>query len=260
MDTIKGIGFDLFDTLISVESEAFKGSFEKLMQSLKTNGFNPDEDAFRKTYREEAVRFMTEAKKSGRETHNRFWIHAALQRHGYDIQPDDRRIEEAICDYFSVFISFSRLIPDVIAVLSSLKDRYRLGLLSNFTHAPTVRRILDHHGLSPFFDVILISDEIGYRKPHPAVFENLVQQLDLDRKRILFVGDDPEADVGGAEKAGLRPVWMTYVRDTKTRLAENDPKTNDRIQQIKDSKTPVISRLKDLLTMLTLTRVDSEMR
>ncbi len=253
MDTIKGIGFDLFDTLVTIEPVAFNGSFEKLLQSLKENGFKLDKDEFRNTYREEAIRFINEAKKSGKETHNRFWICAALTRLGYDIQPEDGRITKAVDDYFSLFFSLCRLIPDVIATLSSLKDRYRLGLLSNFTHAPVVRKILDHLDLSTFFDVILISDELGYRKPHPLVFETLIRQLGVERKRILFVGDDLEADVCGAEQAGLRPVWMTYVRDHKTPATGYYSKNNDGIQQIRDSKTPRISHLKDLFTILNLT-------
>jgi len=101
-------------------------------------------------------------------------------------------------------------------MLETLKGKYRLGLLSNFTHAPAALRIIDHMGLSPFFDVVLISGQIGYRKPHPSVFRRLVESLCVNGGETLYVGDDPEADINGALRAGLQPVWFTYARGKKT--------------------------------------------
>jgi putative hydrolase of the HAD superfamily len=59
----------------------------------------------------------------------------------------------------------------------------------------------------------LISGELGYRKPHPEVFRELVEGLGVERETMLYVGDDPEPDITGALQAGIRPVWTTYVRD-----------------------------------------------
>ena len=53
-------------------------------------------------------------------------------------------------------------------MLGELKERYRLGLLSNFTHAPAAKEIIDGVGLASLFDVVLISGDLGYRNPHPS--------------------------------------------------------------------------------------------
>jgi FMN phosphatase YigB (HAD superfamily) len=95
-------------------------------------------------------------------------------------------------------------------MLVSLAGQYRLGLVSNFTHPPAVEQILARVGLERFFDEILISGRLGVRKPHPAIFSELTRLLVLAAEEIVFVGDELQADIIGAQKAGMRAVWMTY--------------------------------------------------
>jgi HAD superfamily hydrolase (TIGR01549 family) len=94
------------------------------------------------------------------------------------------------------------------AVLEDLGARYRLGLVSNFDHAPTARQILADHGLARRFDPIVISEEVGRRKPHPAIFELALGAAGVRADEALFVGDSLADDVAGAHGAGLRVVWI----------------------------------------------------
>src|SRR5439155_9235244 len=80
------------------------------------------------------------------------------------------------------------------AVLNDLGGRYRLGLVSNFDHAPTARRILADHGIARCFDPIVISDEVGRRKPHPAIFAVALRAIDVRADEALFVGDSVTDD------------------------------------------------------------------
>ena len=215
MNHISAIGFDLFNTLITVEPQTLIDAIERLIQGLKKGGLHLDEESFKKAYRESAISFIEEAKQNGLETHNRFWISSALKNQGYDIHPDDPRIKSVVGCYFSAFYPHCHLIPDTKEMLRTLKVGYRLGLLSNFTHGPAARIIIDRVGLRPFFDVVLISGEIGYRKPHPLVFRRLLEHLGVKKEQLLYIGDDPEPDIHGACRAGIQPVWTAYVRDQK---------------------------------------------
>ena len=78
MKHITGIGFDLFNTLITVDAPALEKGLNRLMRSLLKSGFAFDNAAFNQAYREAALRFVEQARQDGRETHNRFWISAAL--------------------------------------------------------------------------------------------------------------------------------------------------------------------------------------
>ncbi len=213
MNQIKAIGFDLFNTLITVEPQTLGEAMGRLFKSLTNDGFELDEESFKQRYRQAASRFLEETRREGRETHNRFWISAALNNMGYNVPPGDPRIAEAVEGYFSAFYPHCRLVPGTKEMLESLSGTYRIGLLSNFTHAPAAREILKTVGLTPFFERVLISGELGFRKPHRLVFDRLIESLEVEGNHILYVGDDPESDIMGAIKAGIQPVWTTYVRD-----------------------------------------------
>jgi putative hydrolase of the HAD superfamily len=246
MDKIKAIGFDLFNTLITADSQALIDAMSRLTQSLQQSGLALELDAFKKAHRDAALRFIKETRQHGKETHNRFWISAALETQGHHVLPDDPIIAKAVEAYFSAFPEHIQLIPGTSEMLGTLKGRYRLGLLSNFTHAPAARAVIDSVGLTPFFDVLIISGEIGYCKPHPSVFRRLVDQLGVKKGQILFVGDDLLPDITGASQAGLQPVWMTYVCDKNIPLS---PSTSSDEEMV-DDHVPVISTWQDLLDLL----------
>jgi HAD superfamily hydrolase (TIGR01549 family) len=97
-------------------------------------------------------------------------------------------------------------------VVSDLSGRVRLGIVSNFDHAPTVRDVLRRDDLVQFFDVVIVSDEVGWRKPHRVMFDTALQQLNVSPEEALFVGDNFELDVWGAAQVGLAAAWYTRGR------------------------------------------------
>ncbi len=247
MQPVSAIGFDLFNTLITVERHGLDEALIRLTRSLRTGGVPVAPDAFKAAHRKAALRFIEEARKDGKETHNRFWISAALRDMGYDIPPDDPRIAAAIDAYFSAFLDLCRPIPGTAEMLTALGDRYRIGLLSNFTHGPAARRIIERVGLGSYFPVMVISGEFGFRKPHPAVFRELVRRMGVPAEEMLYVGDDPDSDIAGAYGAGIRPVWSRYVRDRKIPFA---PGIGSEQGDRPGRDVPAISEWDDLLSLL----------
>ena len=244
---VKAIGFDLFNTLITVEPDTLVSAHKNLALRLQESGFEVAGDQFRQAHHDAALAFLEASRESGRETHNRFWISAALENQGFSVSPDDERISEAVDAYFSAFYPNCRLVPGTVEMLGTLQDSYRLGLLSNFTHGPAARKIIDYLGLAPFFETILISGELGYRKPHSFVFERLVEELGAEKKQTLYVGDDLEPDIEGALEAGLQPIWTTYVEDHNL---PTPPRILSRGSGIPDPSVLRISTWNDLLAYL----------
>ena len=222
MQKIKAIGFDLFNTLLTAKPNALPTAVERLIRSLQESGISFEQETFKEAHRKAAFRFIKETRTKGKETHNRFWISAALEELGTDLSPEDPRIENAVEAYFSAFFEYCELIPGTLRMLGTLKTRYRLGMLSNFTHAPAAKKLIGTLGLTSYFEDIIISGEIGYCKPHPIVFDELVEKMQAEREEILFVGDDPDADIGGALNAGIRPVWMTYANNKEIPFSSSD--------------------------------------
>jgi FMN phosphatase YigB (HAD superfamily) len=93
-------------------------------------------------------------------------------------------------------------------LLTDLAQRYRLAVVSNFDYSPTAVGILSDAGVAELFEAIVVSDEIGWRKPAPQIFEAALTRLGLPPGDALFVGDRPEIDVIGAQRLGIDTVWI----------------------------------------------------
>lgn len=94
------------------------------------------------------------------------------------------------------------------SLLREMGQRYRLGVVSNFDYSPTCRTILEREEIAHHFETIVISDEIGWRKPTPIIFETALQHLGLRPAEALFVGDRADIDVLGARAVGMPTAWI----------------------------------------------------
>lgn len=247
MNNITAIGFDLVNTLVIAEPGSLKKSMNALLNSLKKEGLSFKDSQFLDAYQNTIEKYIKKTRKDGKESHNRYWISEALHNVGYEIPSYDGRISRAVQAYFTVFEKNFHPIPGTRRTLIKLRQRYHLGLLSNFTHAPAARAIMDKNGLSPFFDVILISGDLGYRKPHPIVFKELMEKMGVRNSEMIYVGDDPEPDLIGPKQVGIVPVWTTYVRDHTQTF---NPQLVPGLLNIPDFKVSTISDWEELFTLL----------
>jgi putative hydrolase of the HAD superfamily len=97
---------------------------------------------------------------------------------------------------------------DAYHVLETLKHHgIRLGLITNgFTIVQNAT--IDAIGIRNYLDVTIISEEIGLRKPDPAIFHKAVAVLGVEPEQAWYVGDHPESDMFGASQAGLTGIWL----------------------------------------------------
>jgi putative hydrolase of the HAD superfamily len=96
----------------------------------------------------------------------------------------------------------------LVDLLDWLGGRYRLGVVSNFDYTPTVHHILAEGGILSRFDAVVVSDAVGWRKPHRVIFETALATLGVRAEECLFVGDRPEIDVAGAKAMGMGAAWL----------------------------------------------------
>jgi putative hydrolase of the HAD superfamily len=97
--------------------------------------------------------------------------------------------------------------PGAAELLASLqREGYVLALASNYDHR--LHAVLA--GLTPLQSIqhVLISSEIGWRKPARGFFEALIRQAGATAEQILYVGDDRINDYDGARAAGLQAVLL----------------------------------------------------
>jgi 2-haloalkanoic acid dehalogenase type II len=100
--------------------------------------------------------------------------------------------------------------PGALPLLSSLRGRVRVGVVSNADVAflyPLLAR------LALPVEAAVCSEEVRAYKPHPRPFLVVLRWLGVSPEEALFVGDSPEEDVRGAKGVGLRTLWLN--RDGK---------------------------------------------
>ncbi len=106
--------------------------------------------------------------------------------------------------------------------LAAAADSGQVAICSNCSVPGLVERTLDRTDLAgDVLDVVVTSVDVGWRKPHPRIFEATVDALDVPLPALVHVGDDARTD-GGAERAGARSVLLadTPLSTVATRLRE----------------------------------------
>jgi putative hydrolase of the HAD superfamily len=105
-----------------------------------------------------------------------------------------------------------RLFPDVLPALTALAaEGWRHVLLTN--HVPELPGIVDHLGLTPHLHSLFNSAQTGYEKPHPQAFRNVLDHIGA-ADAVWMIGDNPTADVAGAEALGI-PAILARTDDPR---------------------------------------------
>lgn len=118
----------------------------------------------------------------------------------------DDRIDELFRFYIEEYARGWRFYDDVPPCLSAWKDR-PLGLISN-GDAAEQRCKIEALGLAGRFRPVVISGEIGIRKPHPEIFQEACQRAGRQPGDCIYVGDQLETDAHAAAAAGLVGIWL----------------------------------------------------
>lgn len=96
-----------------------------------------------------------------------------------------------------------------VKVLHQLHETHRLGIVSNiWSSSDLYLREFERVGIRNLFDIIIFSSDHSCIKPSPHIFAKAIEALDVDRSKIVFVGDSLKRDIAGAKAAGLSSVWI----------------------------------------------------
>ncbi len=120
-------------------------------------------------------------------------------------------MEEAVTAsrvYNEIYEANRRAVPGVSNLLLSIKNEgIRTGVVTNgFMEAQHEKlRICNLHHL---FDFVLISEEIGIRKPDAGIFERALQLAGAGSEEVLLIGDSWLTDIIGAFNCGIKVIWF----------------------------------------------------
>jgi HAD superfamily hydrolase (TIGR01662 family) len=218
---IQGTIFDLGSTLVRYTGswdEIVGPSIQALAQALRAAGLDLEFEAFQRAFRDELIDRHQARAAQVTETTTLEILRGVLDAIAPD-HLDDAALTEALRSFYALSETRWEPMPGVFELLTALQSEgMRLGIISNAGDEPNVQRMIDNASLRAYFDPILVSAAEGIRKPHPRLFEKVLQQWGLAADRVIMVGDTLGADVLGARNAGCHSIWLTAQAESP----END--------------------------------------
>lgn len=212
---IEAVIFDLDDTLISwskptIEWEAFHlGRTEKIRNYLVAGGYSlPEAEEFHAFIRDRFNQIWDDARG--------VWVIPSVGEIMHQILIDLNVAAEkvdmrAFLEQYNWGV-FPGVVPyeDTHEVLEELRRRdYKIGLVTNSIFPMWMRDVeLEEYDILQYLDARITSGDVGYLKPHPEIYERILEMLEVRPEQAVFVGDRPENDIAGANEAGLTSVLI----------------------------------------------------
>lgn len=105
----------------------------------------------------------------------------------------------------------SRLMPHAKEILTYLRPKYKMYILSNgFTELQS--RKMQSAGIAHYFDGMILSEDIGVNKPNPAIFTHALRVAESTAEESLMIGDNYEVDIEGAQRVGIDQVFYNISK------------------------------------------------
>lgn len=215
--TIKGILFDLYGTLINIETdENLDEIFRGIGHYLTYHGVYLSRTEVRERYWEILKRQKNESAEEYPEINVEAIWDSFLDNEGIVAGVDRRKLAIILAQMFRG-ISRKRLVlyPDVKKVLDELKAVYPLALVSDAQPCfalPEIRAV----GLEGYFDPIVISAYHEYRKPDPRLYLQALKAMELDADEAIYIGNDMFRDIFGAQRVGLKTIFLDTNQGEKS--------------------------------------------
>jgi len=202
---LKTIAFDLIGTLIHVMPQR-EQMIKSLKKTLEEKGVILDE--FDRVYGKAITKYRTIRQERLKEVNSCTFITDTLEKMG-----QQNMKESLICDcvqaYFKPYLNSIMILKGTHEVLAILKERYSLGVITNFTCSNIVKSSLKKMHLLELFDHIVVSCEVGWRKPHPKIFQIYLKKAKAKSSEAIFIGDDLRRDIFGAQKVGMKAILIS---------------------------------------------------
>lgn len=147
------------------------------------------------------------------------WKDKVYQQLAAEFEVKEITWEELLQDYLSQFKNHCMPFPNLKKMLEGLKSQnHLLGMITNGFGQFQMDNLKSLQ-IEKYFDVILVSEWEGIKKPDPRIFNKALNILNVQANEAIFVGDHPENDVLAAKKVGMKGIWK---KDLHWRNAEAD--------------------------------------
>jgi FMN phosphatase YigB (HAD superfamily) len=241
----KAVIFDYIGTLVNCKNYTMDASKLNLYNSLVAEGFAVEKDRFLAAYNLSHEKYRVVRYGELREVTNAVWVAEALCSLGIEVSPEDCRIKNDLNVFFKDFINTLELRDGAKKLIKHAQGLGKVGLISNFTHAPVIYKSLGVLEISEFFNAVVVSEEVGWRKPSSFIFQHALSRLKVRAAEAVYIGDSPIEDIEGAKAGGLKTVFVPSqfhsLKDLKESKQEPDGIVKD-LSSIPQKITEIFSQ------------------
>lgn len=203
------ITFDFFGTLVGYTHGHFTGNQEYTSSHkfLVDSGYPIDYEVYMREFSNTFDDMAKEFKPTKREFHMYDVASRFFETH-FKVIPNQKIIHQFVELYIDEWNSAINYLPGINDLLTKLKKKYKLAIISN-THYPSlIHRNLKAMKITDYFDLIVTSVEFGTPKPDRSIFDHTVSRLGTMHDKVIHIGDNYSDDYVGAIEAGIDSVLI----------------------------------------------------
>jgi putative hydrolase of the HAD superfamily len=230
----KAIIFDYIGTLVEPRKYTLEASKRKLHRGLCEAGLKSQREEFMKAYAEAHEKYRKIRYEELKEVTNAVWVSETLNKIRCKTDREDPRLKAALNVFFQDFIDSLKLRPNAKKLIEVAAERWRVGLVSNFTYAPVIYASLRKLGINQYFNAVLVSEGVGWRKPHKIIFSEALRILQAKAEETIFIGDSPIEDIEGAKALGMKTIFVESRFNTVADLQKCSAKPDLTIRDLKE--------------------------
>lgn len=218
---VKGIIFDINGTLSDIHTNEWHDDVYRVVSNLLSyQGILLDPNVVKDLY----FRIMKDQRAASLERHPEFDVvgifREIVREHStaFTHSLQDKNLEQLprlLAEAHRAAARFRlQLYPGVDDTLRQLQPNYRLAVVTDGQAAYALPE-LNAIGLAGYFDPIIVSGELGYRKPDRRMFRAALDAMKMRAAEVVFVGNDMYRDIYGAQKVGLKAVFFKSNQGTQ---------------------------------------------
>ncbi|CAB50483.1 TIGR02253 family HAD-type hydrolase [Pyrococcus abyssi] len=205
---IRAVFFDFVGTLLSSEGEAV--THLKIMEEV-LKGYNLDPrkilEEYEKLTREAFSAYAGKPYRPIRDIEEEI-MRKISEEYGFKYPENFWEI------HLKMHQEYGKLYPEVVEVLKELRQSYHVGMITD-SDTEYLNAHLEALGVRDLFDSITTSEEAGFFKPHPRIFEIALRKAGVKGEDAVYVGDNPVKDCGGAKNLGMISILLDRTGEKK---------------------------------------------
>jgi len=245
MPTPKVVIFDIYKTLINFQNDETKPDTYRFISSwLSYKGLIIKSKTLQSLYQEK----VKEEMEANNESYPDIDIGKVFKKIIFSIgekyDGEIKTLIKELCLLFRMLTTETlEIYPGTVPMLESLYKKVRLAIVSNAQRLFTIPE-LKRFDIEKYFECIIFSSDVKVSKPNPKIFTTLLSSIKVQPQEALYVGDNLFDDIWGAQKVGIKTIWIDH-NDLSNFPDELEKPTPDR--KIKASE---YHRLPDIILSL----------